>query len=58
MVLVDDRERVLLFRCQIDAATELVLPVGLRPLLDRLLAGERPDPPIQLPWRTPEALGT
>jgi ADP-ribose pyrophosphatase YjhB (NUDIX family) len=44
-------------RAEIDAATELVLPVGLRPLLDRLLAGERPDPPVQLPWRTPEAFG-
>jgi ADP-ribose pyrophosphatase YjhB (NUDIX family) len=37
---------------EIDGATELVLPVGLGPLLDRLLAGERPDPPEDLPWRT------
>jgi ADP-ribose pyrophosphatase YjhB (NUDIX family) len=44
-------------RSEIDAATELVLPLGLRPLLDRLLAGERPDPPVELPWRTPEAGG-
>lgn len=44
-------------RSEIDAATELVLPLGLRPLLDRLLAGERPDPPVDLPWRTQEALG-
>jgi len=44
-------------RPEIDAAAEPVLPIGLRPLLDRLLAGERPDPPVELPWRTPEALG-
>jgi 8-oxo-dGTP pyrophosphatase MutT (NUDIX family) len=40
-------------RPEIDAATqEPVLPIGLRPLLDRLLAGERPDPPVELPWPT------
>jgi 8-oxo-dGTP pyrophosphatase MutT (NUDIX family) len=44
-------------RSELDAATELVLPVGLRPLLDRLLAGERPDPPVELPWRTAQAPG-
>jgi 8-oxo-dGTP pyrophosphatase MutT (NUDIX family) len=42
-------------RSEIDTAAELVLPLGLRPLLDRLLAGERPDPPVELPWRTPDA---
>src|SRR6266542_1239535 len=42
-------------RSEIDTADELVLPIGLRPLLDRLLAGERPDPPVELPWRTPDA---
>src|SRR6266511_3256914 len=40
---------------EVDTADELVLPIGLRPLLDRLLAGERPDPPVELPWRTPDA---
>jgi 8-oxo-dGTP pyrophosphatase MutT (NUDIX family) len=45
-------------RDEIDATGELVLPLGLGPLLDRLLAGERPDPPVELPWRTPEALST
>lgn len=42
-------------RSEIDTADELVLPIGLRPLLDRLLAGERPDPAVELPWRTPDA---
>jgi ADP-ribose pyrophosphatase YjhB (NUDIX family) len=37
-------------RTEIDAATEPVLPIGLRPLLDRLLAGERPHPAVELPW--------
>ena len=38
VLLVDDDQRVLLFR------------IGLRPLLDRLLSGERPHPPVDLPW--------
>jgi 8-oxo-dGTP pyrophosphatase MutT (NUDIX family) len=44
-------------RSEIDTAAELVLPIGLRPLLDRLLAGQRPHPPVELPWPTPDQLG-
>jgi 8-oxo-dGTP pyrophosphatase MutT (NUDIX family) len=40
-------------RAEIETSMEPVLPIGLRPLLDRLLAGERPHPPIELPWRAP-----
>src|SRR5262245_32386255 len=39
-------------RSEIDAATEPVLPIGLGPLLDRLLAGHLPDPPAEVPWPT------
>jgi 8-oxo-dGTP pyrophosphatase MutT (NUDIX family) len=39
-------------RSEIDTATEPVFPTGLRPLLDRLLAGDRPDHPVELPWPT------
>jgi 8-oxo-dGTP pyrophosphatase MutT (NUDIX family) len=35
----------------IAAGTEPIMPFGLLPLLDRLLAGERPEPPMDLPWR-------
>lgn len=43
-------------RSEIGAATEPVLPIGLRPLLDRLLSGERPHPPVDLPWPAPNDL--
>ena len=43
-------------RSEIEAATELVLPIDLVPLLSRLLAGERPDPPVELPWRAASEL--
>ena len=35
----------------IASGAEPIMPFGLLPLLDRLLAGERPEPPVELPWR-------
>jgi ADP-ribose pyrophosphatase YjhB (NUDIX family) len=37
----------------IESGDEPIMPFGLPPLLDRLLAGERPEVPIRLPWRPP-----
>jgi 8-oxo-dGTP pyrophosphatase MutT (NUDIX family) len=44
-------------RAEIELATEPILPFGLLPLLERLFAGERPEPPMELPWRSPRELG-
>lgn len=35
---------------ELRATGEIVFPRALAPLLARLLAGERPAPPIELPW--------
>jgi 8-oxo-dGTP pyrophosphatase MutT (NUDIX family) len=35
---------------ELAATTELVYPLGLVPLLTDLLAGRRPDRPVELPW--------
>lgn len=36
---------------EIDAATDLILPLGLAELVRRVAAGDRPSSPIELPWR-------
>jgi 8-oxo-dGTP pyrophosphatase MutT (NUDIX family) len=35
---------------EVAAIADPVFPYALAPLLRRLVAGERPDPPVQLPW--------
>jgi 8-oxo-dGTP pyrophosphatase MutT (NUDIX family) len=35
---------------ELDATQELVFPVGLAGLLRRLLAGDKPQDPVRLPW--------
>jgi 8-oxo-dGTP pyrophosphatase MutT (NUDIX family) len=37
----------------IESGDEPIMPFGLPPLLDRLLAGDRPEVPMRLPWRPP-----
>ncbi|MFG6190876.1 NUDIX domain-containing protein [Nonomuraea sp. JJY05] len=38
---------------ELTSATEPVVPVGLAPLLTRLVAGGPPREPVQLPWHLP-----
>ncbi|WP_214416805.1 NUDIX hydrolase [Sphaerisporangium fuscum] len=39
---------------ELEATSEHVIPLGLAPLLERLLGGRIPEEPVVLPWHHPE----
>ncbi len=53
---LEDGEQDEILRCEwlsladLESTDAIVFPIGLAGLLKRLLAGERPETPIELPW--------